>query len=231
MDNLQLRQLFDRESCTYTYFLFDEKSKELAIIDPVSACLQRDQLLISELGLSVKFIFETHVHADHLTSAALLKEKFGGSIIVSKKGEQKGADQYLKGGESLKLGQSEIQCLYTPGHTNTCFSYLVEGKVFTGDTLFIRGCGRTDFQSGSNKDLFHSVREILFQLPNETKIYPGHDYQGRTYSTIGEEKIHNPRLKLENGFEEFAQIMDSLNLDYPKKMDEVLPGNLTLGAQ
>ena len=229
MPELQLRQFFDQQSCTYSYFLIDPASGELAIIDPVHQQLERDRQSLQELGVELKYIFETHVHADHVTSAGLLRETWGGQIVVSANSGHQGADCGAQNGDSFKLGTHSIECLETPGHTNACLSYRIGECVFTGDALLIRACGRTDFQSGDNGKLFHSVREILFALPETCRVYPGHDYQGRPYSTIAQEQRYNPRLGLDKSFEDFCYIMDGLNLSCPDNLQEVLARNLRLG--
>lgn len=230
MDNLQLRQLFDKETSTYTYLLYHPQSKEALIIDPVKENADRDLLLIKELDLNLKYILETHLHADHITGAAIIKDKTKAQVGISANANVLEADLQLAQGKTLGLGGHQILCLDTPGHTNTCMCYFTTHFVFTGDTLFIRGCGRTDFQSGNSQELFKSVREKLFTLPEQTFVYPGHDYNGKTCSTIYEEKQFNPRLSMDKTEQEFVDIMDNLNLPRPKKMDEAVPANLKLGA-
>lgn len=227
---IQFRQLFSRESSTYTYCLWDEKTKEAIVIDSVREEFERDAGLLKEWGVDLKWILETHVHADHITGASLLKDAFGASIALSEESKVAGADRLLKDEDFISIGAHEIKVIETPGHTNSCVCYLVDGKLFTGDTLLIRGCGRTDFQEGSARKLFESVRNKLFSLADSTKVYPGHDYKGRTASTIEEEKEHNPRLKLSNSLEDFEKIMSELKLAPPKKIDEAVPANLKLGA-
>lgn len=228
MANIIFYQLFEKESSTYTYLLGDQDTKEAVIIDPVRETMERDLKLLSELGLELKLILDTHVHADHITSSGLLRQKTKAPIGQSFAAGVK-ADLLLKDEQLLALGPLHIRCLQTPGHTNGCMSYAVDGMVFTGDALLIRGCGRTDFQEGSPDRLFHSVREKLFKLSDDTRIYPGHDYKGFTHSTIAEEKKYNPRLNLGISLSEFSSIMARLNLAYPQKIDEALPANLKLG--
>jgi len=197
-------QLFEKETSTYTYIVFDKASKEALIIDPVDVCFSRDMDLVQKLNIHLKYSLETHIHADHISGAYLLRDKLNVKAGVSEKSGSLCADVLLKDRQVLKLGDIDVTCLSTPGHTNTCMSFLIEGYLFTGDTLMINGCGRTDFQEGSNKNLFDSVREKLFSLPDDTVVYPGHDYKGYTTSSIGFEKEFNPRLKEENSFEAFG---------------------------
>tara|TARA_Y100001934_G_scaffold252173_1_gene315998 strand:+ start:123 stop:824 length:702 start_codon:yes stop_codon:yes gene_type:complete len=227
------RQLFDSETCTFTYLLADERSKEAVLIDPVIEKVERDLQLLNELSLSLKYIIETHVHADHITGAALLKEKTGAQTMVSQNAGVENADRTVKTGDTISFGDSHLQVRETPGHTSSCMTLVWEmhGRkiAFTGDALFIRGCGRTDFQEGSPNTLYKSVHEQIFSLPDDTLIYPGHDYKGHTRSTVAEEKQFNPRLKLANDENAFADIMNGLNLAYPKKIDTALPANLRGG--
>jgi glyoxylase-like metal-dependent hydrolase (beta-lactamase superfamily II) len=173
---------------------------------------------------------ETHVHADHITAASYLKKETGAKIVYSNESEVDRADIKTTDGDKLQLGETEIISLSTPGHTNCSVCYHLDGSVFTGDTLFIRGCGRTDFQKGSSEKLFDSIREKLFTLPDSTIVYPGHDYKGMIYSNIREEKEHNPRIKMDISRDGFIQIMDNLNLPHPKKIDVAVPANLKAGA-
>lgn len=226
-----IRQLFERESSTYTYILIDKVSKEAMIIDPVRETLDRDLELLEELKVKLKYIAETHVHADHITSAGVLRERTGGQIVIGKASQLETADKLLEDGEEIHLGQSAIKVILTPGHTDGCTSYYIDSYLFTGDALLIRGCGRTDFQQGSNEVLFHSIREKLFKLPDETQVYPGHDYKGRMSSTLGEEKEFNPRLNLAKSEAEFVQIMKGLKLALPKKIDIAVPANLKSGLE
>jgi len=225
------RQLFDRESCTYTYLLGDEGTRKAVLIDPVRELVDRDIQVLSELGLTLAYTLETHVHADHITGAGLLRSKLGSESVISGRGGADCADHKVDHGDVLEVGEIALQVLATPGHTNTCLSYYVpeQGMVFTGDTLFIRGCGRTDFQEGSSEDLFCSVHERLFSLPETTKVFPGHDYKGRTMSTIAEEKQHNPRLGGGRSLEQFVAIMEGLNLSLPQKLAVAVPANQNCG--
>lgn len=226
------RQLFDYETYTYTYLIADESTREAMIIDSVLEKHDRDMRLIKEHNLKLRYAAETHIHADHITGSAKLKEATGCEIMIPVSPEITAADKQLEDQTVLKVGNTEIKVLATPGHTNNdiCF-YVNHDRVLTGDTLFIRGCGRTDFQSGSAAVLYQSVHKQLFSLPDDTLVFPGHDYKGETCSTIGEEKAHNPRLKLENSEADFVAIMDDLNLPYPKKIDVALPRNQKCGAE
>eukprot|EP00041_Stephanoeca_diplocostata_P017084 m.339940 g.339940 ORF g.339940 m.339940 type:complete len:236 (+) comp20588_c0_seq11:273-980(+) len=227
---LEFRQLFDRESCTYTYILADSVTKDAIIIDPVDTLVDRDVGLIEDLGLNLIYAANTHVHADHITGTGLLKKKLPQcKSVLGAHAKPAEADVFLGENEELKFGTRSISARATPGHTEGCTSFLLddESMVFSGDTMFVRGCGRTDFQGGSSESLYNSVHSKLFTLPDATKVYPAHDYKGRTVTTIGEEKKFNPRLTKSK--EEFVKIMFELNLPRPGRMDEVLPKNLHCG--
>ncbi len=231
LNTLLFRQLFDKGSSTYTYLLADKNTKEGLLIDSVREQSERDLKLINELGVKLKYSVETHIHADHVTGASLLKKSTGCQILVSQVAKAKNADGTFKDGDIVSFGQHSLRVITTPGHTSTCTSFYIEGMVFTGDTLFIRGCGRTDFQEGSSEQLFESVRKKLFTLPPETLVFPGHDYKGMMFSTIEEERHLNPRLKEANSKEQFIEIMKSLKLDYPAQIDVALPANMLCGFQ
>jgi glyoxylase-like metal-dependent hydrolase (beta-lactamase superfamily II) len=226
------RQLFDPETSTYTYLLADEATREALLIDPVREQVARDAALVRELGLTLRFTLETHVHADHITGASLLRQQLGSRAAVAAAAGVACADISLADGATVRVGALELRALATPGHTNGCTSYYcaAAGMAFTGDALLIRGCGRTDFQQGDSRRLFRAVRERLFTLPDETLLYPGHDYRGRTVTTVAEEKRWNPRLGLAKSEEDFVAIMAALKLDYPKRMDESVPANLLCGT-
>ncbi len=221
------RQLFDYETWTYTYLLADEKSREAVLIDTVDTQVSRDSQLLEELGLTLTTCLETHIHADHITGAGLLREKLGCKTAVSQHADIGCADTKLSDGELIFVGDMQIKVLETPGHTNTCLSFYTDGRVFTGDALLIRGCGRTDFQSGNPAQLYDSINQKLFTLPDETRVYPGHDYRGMIMSTIGEEKKFSPRLQLDR--QQFINHMNGLDLSDPKKMDVAVPANLSCG--
>lgn len=222
-------QLFEAETSTYTYVIADLATKEAAIIDPVFEMLERDLRLINELGLNLKYVLDTHIHADHITGASELRKRTGAKTCVSKDANVECVDISLQDQSELNLGSKKIKVLATPGHTNTCLSYLFENLIFTGDSLMIRTCGRTDFQQGSSDKMFSSVRETLFQLPDDTMIYPGHDYKGYTSSNIGTEKKFNSRLRTSISKDEFKKIMSELKLAPPKKIQQAVPANLVCG--
>jgi sulfur dioxygenase len=221
------RQLFDSATSTYTYLVADEASRKAALIDPVRETLDRDLALIRELGLELRYVLETHVHADHVTSAGRLAELTGAVTVASPLGAEC-ASTRLRHGEVIQLGALELKALATPGHTRDSLSFLVEDNVFTGDALLVRGTGRTDFQSGSAGELYDSITKILFSLPDSTRVWPGHDYRGHTASTIGEERRFNPRLCGKNR-DEFVALMDQLKLAPPKNIHEAVPANLACG--
>jgi glyoxylase-like metal-dependent hydrolase (beta-lactamase superfamily II)/rhodanese-related sulfurtransferase len=225
------RQLFDPQSSTYTYLLADSAACEALLIDPVFEQARRDAALIGELGLKLAWTLETHVHADHVTGAWLLKEKLGSRIAVSGSSGAEGADRYLKDGDTLSFGKRSVEARSTPGHTGGCMTYVLDDRsmAFTGDALLIRGCGRTDFQQGDPRALFRSVRERIFPLPERCTLFPGHDYRGLTATSVGEEKRHNPRLAEGILEQDFVGYMEHLGLPHPKRMDIAVPANLRCG--
>ena len=227
------RQLFDSDSSTYTYLLGDPVSGEAIIIDPVYEKVDRDAGLIEELGLTLKYTMETHVHADHVTGSGLLRERLGARSVVSEQAGADCADIHARDGDELTFGSHVVQVIATPGHTDGCLTYVVRDagvlRAFTGDALFVRGCGRTDFQQGDARTLFRSVRGRLFELPDGTLVYPGHDYRGNTVTTIGEERRFNPRLNQSIGEDAFVSIMEQLRLGDPRLMDVAVPRNLACG--
>ncbi|GAA6621477.1 FAD/NAD(P)-binding protein [Scytonema sp. NUACC26] len=223
------RQLFDKESSTYTYLIADPETKEAILVDPVLEQVERDLQVLQELGLTLRYCLETHIHADHITGADKLRELTGCLSVVPEKAATLGADDYTIDGAIMELGSVRIQAIATPGHTDSHMAYLVNGThLLSGDALFIRGCGRTDFQNGDAGLLYDVVTQKLFALPEETLVYPGHDYQGRTVSTIGEEKSWNPRFAGRSR-NQFIELMNNLNLPYPKKMLAAVPANQFCG--
>jgi sulfur dioxygenase len=223
------RQLFDPETSTYTYLIADPVSKEAILVDPVLEQVERDIKLLKELGLTLKYCLETHIHADHITGTGKLRETTGCLGVVPANAHATCADKFIKDGEVLELGSVRVEAIQTHGHTDSHNAYLVNGThLFTGDALLIRGCGRTDFQSGNAGAMYDAITQKLFTLPDETLVYPGHDYKGLTVSTIGEEKQFNPRLAGKNR-DEFIALMANLNLPNPKKIMEAVPANQRCG--
>ncbi|WP_164019648.1 MBL fold metallo-hydrolase [Pyxidicoccus trucidator] len=221
------RQLFDAESSTYTYLLGDEATRQAVLIDPVLEQADRDLQLVSELDLTLTHVLDTHVHADHVTASGLLRERTGCKVVGGVDGAAC-ANVHVRHGDELRVGQLVFQVLATPGHTDDSVSYLLGDRVFTGDALLVRGNGRTDFQNGNAGQLHDSITRVLFSLPDETLVYPTHDYQGRTVTSISEEKRHNPRVAGKSR-EEFIHIMESLHLPKPQKMDIAVPANRACG--
>ncbi|GAB3184539.1 hypothetical protein GCM10027292_04710 [Hydrogenophaga aquatica] len=231
---MQPIQLFDPDSSTYTYVLFDIDTRDALIIDPVDTQLERDLAVLRERGLKLVWTVETHAHADHITSAGKLAEHAGARTAAPAACGITTASIQLNDGDELQFGRQSIRSLATPGHTagSMCFTWDVDGghHVFTGDTLLINGCGRTDFQSGSAEAMYHSLTQVLFKLPADTVVWPGHDYQGRSHSTIGQEQSSNARVAGKS-LEEFVAIMNGLNLPKPRRIDEAVPANLTSGLR
>ena len=227
------RQLFEPQSSAYTYLLGCDRTREAALIDPTLETAERDLELLSDLGLTLRYTIETHIHADHVTGAARLRQATGCQCAVPQKSGADGADLLVREGTPIAIGQLRLDPLATPGHTDDHHSYLLEGessaRVFTGDVLLIDGCGRTDFQNGSSSDLYRSVQDKLFVLPGDTLVYPGHDYQQRRVSSIAQERDRNPRLGGGKTLEEFVAIMAALDLPRPKKMDIAVPANHVCG--
>ena len=227
------RQLFEPQSSAYTYLIGCEDSSEALLIDPVLETVERDLKLLSELHLTLRYTVETHIHADHVTGAARLRERTGCSCAIPDRSGASHVDLPVREGEAIRIGSLELQPLYTPGHTDDHHSYFLQnsdgGRVFTGDALLIDGCGRTDFQNGDAAILYRSVHEKIFSLPADTLVYPGHDYQQRHVSSVGQERERNPRLGGGKSLDEFVAIMAGLNLPRPKKMDFAVPANRECG--
>ncbi len=230
LDVNEIQDVDDRAE-SRTYLITDRESRQAVLIDPVLENVERDVRLIGELGLTLRYVAETHIHADHITGASRIKDKTGAQIVygAGARGVVTGADLFLEDGQELRFGGTAMTALATPGHTDSCTSYLLPGAVFTGDALFIRGNGRTDFQGGSAEKLFDSVRGKLFTLPDETVVYPCHDYGGRVSSTIGEEKRFNERLNLSVSKAAFVELMRKRKQPRPAKMDIALPANMRAG--
>jgi sulfur dioxygenase len=224
-----IRQLFDQNSCTFTYLLIDETTRQAALIDPVREQLERDLTLVHELHVQLRYVLETHVHADHVTSAAAIVQRTGAITCASELGASC-AKRQLKDGDALVLGATLIRTLATPGHTNDSLSFHVPPHLFTGDALFVRGTGRTDFQNGDAAALYESITTKLFALPDETLVWPGHDYHGHAVSSIGEERRYNPRIAGKSR-EEFATIMRELKLAPPKLLRVAVAANLGCGRE
>lgn len=230
-------QLFDAASSTFTYLLFDENTRDALIIDPVDAQLERDLAVLRQYGLHLNWTVETHAHADHITSAGLLAEHVGAKTAAPAGCAIGTAGKQLQEGDVLQFGGQQLHALHTPGHTEGSMCFVWHGRgshvpahLFTGDTLLINGCGRTDFQSGSPERLYHSVTQLLFALPDATAVWPGHDYKGQTSSTIAQERAHNPRF-LNKTMDQFVQLMNDLNLPQPQRMHEAVPANQSSGLR
>ncbi len=223
------RQLFEPDTCTYSYLIGCEFTQKAVLIDPVASEVDSYVALLNELGLTLIYTMETHVHADHITGAGLLRDRLGSKGIVHRDAGAMCADLLVTDGVPLQVGEIEILVLHTPGHTSGCVSYVVGDRVFSGDALFINGCGRTDFQQGDAGMLYDSITQKLFTLPPDTLLYPGHDYNGKTVSTIKQEIATNTRLGGGKTRNEFIEIMANLNLPYPKYIDEALPANQACG--
>jgi len=228
---LIFRQLFDSVSSTYTYLLGDSGSGEAVLIDPVYEHDRRDRALLRELGLRLVATLDTHVHADHVTAAWLLKERCGSRILLSEHAGASHADRLLRHGDRVAFGARSLEVRATPGHTSGCLSYVLDdhSMAFTGDSLLIRGCGRTDFQQGSPATLFRSVHEQILSLPAGCLLYPAHDYRGLTVTSVGEELRYNPRLGGDVDATDFTGYMNNLGLPHPKLMDIAVPANLRCG--
>jgi glyoxylase-like metal-dependent hydrolase (beta-lactamase superfamily II) len=228
---LVFRQLFDKSSSTYTYLLGDHVTGEAVLIDPVFEQIGRDTALLRELSLSLKFVVDTHCHADHITAAWLLRDKESCDIGVSCKAGVTGATEYFNDSDVISFGHHSLRVLLTPGHTEGCATFVLDdmAMAFTGDAILIRGCGRTDFQGGDPSVLYQSVHEKIFTLPPTTILYPGHDYNGLSSTSVAEERNYNPRLGGTMSEEDFSRCMNNLGLAYPERLDVALPANLACG--
>jgi sulfur dioxygenase len=228
---LVFRQLFDPQSSTYTYLLGDRPSGAAVLIDPVFEQVRRDVALIAELGLTLIATLETHVHADHVTGAWLLKRRAGSKIMLSAASNAAGADRMLTQDDVIAFGSRRLLVRATPGHTDTCLTYVLDDRsmAFTGDCLLIRGSGRTDFQQGNAAAMYRSIHEQIFSLPDDCLLYPAHDYRGLTVTSVAEERKFNPRIGGEIGIGDFTGYMENLRLAHPKMLDVAVPANLRCG--
>lgn len=227
--SMLFRQLFDKESSTYTYLIADPETKTAILVDPVLEQVERDLQILRQLGLTLRYCIETHIHTDHITGTDQLRSLTGCLAILPENAAATCVDHYIADGNMLELGNVQIRAIATPGHTDSHMAYLVnDTHLLTGDALFIRGCGRTDFQNGDAESLYDAVTQKLFTLPDDTLVYPGHDYQGQTVSTIGEEKCWNPRFA-GHSRNQFIELMKNLNLPQPKKILEAVPANQHCG--
>lgn len=227
---MTFRQLYEPLSSTYTYLLGCPTTGQAVLVDPVYPTWERDLRLVEELGLSLAYTLETHVHADHITSALKLREEAGSKIVYPASSAAECPDIRLEEGNTFSVGGIALEPLFTPGHTDDHYCYRVGERVLTGDALLIDGCGRTDFQNGDAPTLFQSIHQKLFTLPDDTLVYPGHDYHSRHVSTILQEKERNPRLGGDRSLESFVELMSNLDLAYPKFIDYAVPGNRQCGV-
>jgi glyoxylase-like metal-dependent hydrolase (beta-lactamase superfamily II)/rhodanese-related sulfurtransferase len=224
------RQLFDNVSCTYTYLLAGGPGGEALLIDPVADKVERYLRLLEELDLRLVKAIDTHVHADHISGLAVLRDRTRCITVMGRHSKVDVVSMRVDDNDRIEIDGVALNVLYTPGHTDDSYCFRMNDRVFTGDTLLIRGTGRTDFQNGDARRAYHSLFDTLLRLPDELLVYPGHDYKGDTVSTIGEERAHNPRLKVGNA-DEYAAMMADLKLDNPKMMDVAVPANLAVGLR
>jgi glyoxylase-like metal-dependent hydrolase (beta-lactamase superfamily II) len=222
------KQVFDQKTSTYTYFIGSAKGREAVIIDPVIENVNEYIQLLKELDLKLVKVIDTHIHADHVTGASKLKQTTNCTTIMGEHTPSEAVEIKVKDNEIIKIDNLEIKSIYTPGHTSESYSFLLENYLFSGDALLINGTGRTDFQNGNSKDSYHSIFDKLLKLPEDTLLYPGHDYNGKKVSTIGNEKKFNPRLQVKN-VDEYIEIMTNLNLTKPDMMDSNVNRNIQLG--
>ena len=218
-------QLFDTKSSTYTYIISSGKGREALIIDPVIEKTDEYIKVLKNLDLKLVKVIDTHIHADHISGLNELSKRTRCSKIMGEQSSSEVLDIRIKDNEKIKIENIELISMYTPGHTDCSYSFLMNDRVFTGDILLINSTGRTDFQNGSSHDAYHSLFNKLLKLPEKTLVYPAHDYSGKKYSTIENEKNNNPRLQVKSA-EEYAEIMDNLNLEFPEKMDTAVPANI-----
>ena len=223
------KQVFDAKSSTYTYIIASGKGREAVIIDPVIENVESYIKLLNELDLKLVKVIDTHIHADHVTGASKLKQVTNCSTLMGEHTPADAVEIKVKDDEIIKIDQIEIKAMYTPGHTSDSYSFLMYNYLFSGDTLLINGTGRTDFQNGSSKDAYNSIFNRLLKLPEDTILYPGHDYNGKESSTIGNEKKFNPRLQVKN-VDEYVELMSNLNLAKPQLIDINVSRNIKLGA-
>ena len=223
------KQVFDQKSSTYTYLIASAKGREALIIDPVIENVDSYIALLNELDLKLVKVIDTHIHADHITGASKLKKVTNCSTIMGEHTPADAVEIKVKDEEIIKIDQIEIKAMYTPGHTSDSYSFLMNKYLFSGDTLLINGTGRTDFQNGNSKEAYNSIFNKLLKLPEDTLLYPAHDYKGEKVSTIGKEKKQNPRLQV-NSVDEYVEIMNNLNLKKPKEIDFNVAKNINLGA-
>ncbi len=223
------KQVFDKKSSTYTYLIASSKGREALIIDPVLDNVEGYIKLLTELDLKLVKVIDTHIHADHVTGAGKLRDKTKCATIMGEHSPAETVEIKVKDDEYINLDHLKIRAMYTPGHTSDSYSFLLDNYLFSGDTLLINGTGRTDFQNGSSKDAYNSIFNKLLKLPEETFLYPAHDYKGETVSTIGKEKKHNPRLQV-SSVDEYIEIMSNLNLKKPAEIESNVSRNISLGA-
>ena len=223
------KQVFDTKSSTYTYIIASGKGREAVIIDPVIENVESYIRLLNKLDLKLVKVIDTHIHADHVTGASKLKLATNCSTLMGEHTPADAVEIKVKDDEIIKIDQIEIKAMYTPGHTSDSYSFLMDNCLFSGDTLLINGTGRTDFQNGSSKDAYNSIFNRLLKLPEDTILYPGHDYNGKESSTIGNEKKFNPRLQVKN-VDEYVELMSNLNLAKPELIDINVSRNIKLGA-
>jgi glyoxylase-like metal-dependent hydrolase (beta-lactamase superfamily II) len=223
------KQVFDTKTSTYTYLIASAKGREAVIIDPVLENVDEYIQLLKELDLKLVKVIDTHIHADHVTGASKLKQATNCTTLMGEHTPADAVEIKVKDNELIKIDGLKIKSLYTPGHTSDSYSFLLDNYLFSGDTLLINGTGRTDFQNGSSKDAYNSLFNNILKLPEETLVYPGHDYNGKFSSTIGNEKKFNPRLQVKS-VDEYVEIMSNLNLSKPEMMDSNVNKNIKLGA-